>query len=250
MRHAGMVQKEIVASEMGKGTTVAQFYKRHSRWVDGLLSAAKAVGAGAGLLVDTADGVVRGEAKFEELMVCGQVRYIPCAAAPQPRLSSLMMFQEIAASTAQLVSASRVKAPSNSLHKQPLEAASKKGMTMATPFLSKIGCELILALLLQSRRRRKRSLRLLAMPEKYPTKLNLVRPLLLCCFLVLSHSLLPTLFLHRVRCKYASARLLEIVVDTSQTIRDGRASAHPRAGNLLGAGAGAAGGSTEIALPQ
>ena len=36
--------------------------------------------------------------------------------------------KEIAASTAQLVSASRVKAPSNSTNKQPLEAASKKGL--------------------------------------------------------------------------------------------------------------------------
>ncbi len=31
--------------------TASQFYKRHSRWVDGLISAAKAVGAGAGVVV-------------------------------------------------------------------------------------------------------------------------------------------------------------------------------------------------------
>eukprot|EP00053_Salpingoeca_punica_P017041 m.162928 g.162928 ORF g.162928 m.162928 type:complete len:936 (-) comp17100_c0_seq1:283-3090(-) len=103
---AGVLQSEIVKAEtMGKGhVSVAQFYKKNSRWVDGLLSAAKAVGGGATVLVDTADGVLGGRAKFEELMVCGQ---------------------EIAASTVQLVTASRVKAPSrNTL--APLEDTSKK----------------------------------------------------------------------------------------------------------------------------
>lgn len=85
--------------------SVALFYKRHSRWVDGLVSAAKAVGAGATVLVENADAVVLGEGKFEELMVAGH---------------------EIAASTAQLVSASRVKAPSNSKHQKPLEKCSKE----------------------------------------------------------------------------------------------------------------------------
>jgi hypothetical protein len=51
--------------------------------------------------------VVRGENKFEQLMVAGH---------------------EIAASTAQLVSAARVKAPSSSIHALPLEDASRSGM--------------------------------------------------------------------------------------------------------------------------
>ncbi len=51
IRHASAVQHEIVASETGKGLSLAQFYKRHSRWVEGLVSAAKTVGAGAGSLV-------------------------------------------------------------------------------------------------------------------------------------------------------------------------------------------------------
>ena len=55
----------------------------------GLLSAAKAVGMGAGVLVDAADAVVAGGGKFEELVVCSQ---------------------EVAASTVQLVVASKVKA--------------------------------------------------------------------------------------------------------------------------------------------
>jgi hypothetical protein len=52
--------------------------------------------------------VIRGENKFEQLMVAGH---------------------EIAASTAQLVSASRVKAPSDSVHALPLEDASRAGIT-------------------------------------------------------------------------------------------------------------------------
>jgi hypothetical protein len=102
--------------------TASQFYKRHSRWVDGLISAAKAVGAGAGVVVfvelsfmiwhgsEIADGVLRGENKFEQLMVAGH---------------------EIAASTAQLVSAARVKAPANSQHALPLEDASRSGMMIS-----------------------------------------------------------------------------------------------------------------------
>ena len=51
------------------------------------MSAAKAVGMGAGVLVDAADAVVAGDGKFEELVVCSQ---------------------EVAASTVQLVVASKV----------------------------------------------------------------------------------------------------------------------------------------------
>jgi huntingtin interacting protein 1 len=105
VKQAGSLQSAIIKAETaGKGHSVAQFYKKNSRWVDGLLSAAKAVGAGATVLVDTADGVLSGTAKFEELMVCGQ---------------------EIAASTVQLVTASRVKAPSRDAL-APLEDTSKK----------------------------------------------------------------------------------------------------------------------------
>ena len=58
------------------------------------------------LYSEIADGVVRGENKFEQMIVAGH---------------------EIAASTAQLVSASRVKAPSSSKNAIPLEDASRSG---------------------------------------------------------------------------------------------------------------------------
>lgn len=110
---AGLLQQEIVAAETsaGKGpTNVANFYKRNSRWVEGLLSAAKAVGGAATATVDAADRALAGKGKLEELMVCGQ---------------------EISASTAQLVSASRVKARPNSDRKAALErnAADVYGAT-------------------------------------------------------------------------------------------------------------------------
>ena len=95
------------------------------RWTEGLISAAKAVGLGANLLVDAADRwtkywalrlqiyifwpqknfrIVLGSGKFEEIMVASQ---------------------EIAASTAQLVIASRVKAKEGSSKFQELKVASK-----------------------------------------------------------------------------------------------------------------------------
>eukprot|EP00055_Hartaetosiga_balthica_P002818 m.5393 g.5393 ORF g.5393 m.5393 type:complete len:1269 (-) comp2395_c0_seq1:55-3861(-) len=104
------LQAEIVEMETksGKKTSLAQFYKRNSRWVDGLVSAARAVGAAATVLVDTADRAFSGHGKFEEIMVCGQ---------------------EITASTAQLVSASRVKANQGSEKKHELEKMSKEVYT-------------------------------------------------------------------------------------------------------------------------
>ncbi|EDQ92752.1 uncharacterized protein MONBRDRAFT_14137, partial [Monosiga brevicollis MX1] len=78
--------------------------KRNSRWVEGLISAARAVGSASSFLVDTSDKALHGDAKLEEIMVCGQ---------------------EIAASTAQLVSASRVKARLDSPNKAELENDSK-----------------------------------------------------------------------------------------------------------------------------
>ena len=55
------------------GGTATDFYKRHSRWTEGLLSAAKAVGWGASTLVNTADDVVSGTGKFEQLEVSAGV---------------------------------------------------------------------------------------------------------------------------------------------------------------------------------
>lgn len=104
-----LLQAEIVAQ--GKGTASAkEFYKRNHQWTEGLISAAKAVGMGAKFLLTAADKVVSGQGKLEQLVVASQ---------------------EIAASTAQLVVASRVKADRNSKNMSALSQASK-GVTQAT----------------------------------------------------------------------------------------------------------------------
>uniref|UniRef100_A0A8C4Q406 Huntingtin interacting protein 1 n=1 Tax=Eptatretus burgeri TaxID=7764 RepID=A0A8C4Q406_EPTBU len=64
-----------------------EFYARNSHWTEGLISASKAVGLAATLLVDGADAVVMGHGRLEELVVCSH---------------------EVTASTAHLVAASKV----------------------------------------------------------------------------------------------------------------------------------------------
>ncbi|XP_061868064.1 huntingtin-interacting protein 1 isoform X2 [Colius striatus] len=103
------LQREIVESGRGAASH-KEFYARNSRWTEGLISAAKAVGWGATVLVDAADLVVQGKGTFEELMVCSR---------------------EIAASTAQLVAASKVKADKDSANLCKLQQASR-GVNQAT----------------------------------------------------------------------------------------------------------------------
>ncbi|XP_059609109.1 huntingtin-interacting protein 1 isoform X2 [Phlebotomus argentipes] len=105
-----LVQGEIVA--VGKGTASAkEFYKRNHQWTEGLISAAKAVAQGANFLVTAANKAVSGDAKHQ--------------------LDLVVAAQEIAASTTQLVVASRVKAPRGSSNLAALGSASK-GVTQST----------------------------------------------------------------------------------------------------------------------
>ncbi|CAE1302772.1 HIP1 [Acanthosepion pharaonis] len=97
------LQKEIVAQGRG-ASTAKEFYNKHHRWTEGLITAAKTVGWAATALVEVADKVVQGEGKFEELIVCSK---------------------QIAASTAQLVVASKVKADRESKCLGQLSNASK-----------------------------------------------------------------------------------------------------------------------------
>ncbi|XP_020287825.1 huntingtin-interacting protein 1 isoform X1 [Pseudomyrmex gracilis] len=103
------LQREIV--EQGRGTASAtEFYKRNHQWSEGLISAAKAIAMGANFLLEAADKVVSGKGKFEQLVVASQ---------------------GIAASTAQLVVASRVKADRNSTNLTELSKVSRE-VTQAT----------------------------------------------------------------------------------------------------------------------
>ncbi|CAK9806346.1 Huntingtin-interacting protein 1 [Anthophora quadrimaculata] len=109
VKKSRLLQAEIV--DQGKGTASAtEFYKRNHQWSEGLISAAKAVAMGANLLLEAADKVVSGNGKFEQLVVASQ---------------------GIAATTAQLVVASRVKANRNSSNLAALSEASRD-VTQAT----------------------------------------------------------------------------------------------------------------------
>lgn len=96
-------QQEIVAQGKGSSTT-QQFYKRNNRWTEGLISAARSVAFATGLLIESADGVLSGTHSLEQLIVASN---------------------EVAASTAQLVAASRVKANLMSKTQERLELAAK-----------------------------------------------------------------------------------------------------------------------------
>jgi huntingtin-interacting protein 1-related protein len=96
-------QQEIVAQGKGSSSRTA-FYKRNNRWTEGLISAAKAVATSTNMLIETADGVISGRNSPEQLIVASN---------------------EVAASTAQLVAASRVKAKFMSKTQDRLETASK-----------------------------------------------------------------------------------------------------------------------------
>ncbi|XP_040571789.1 huntingtin-interacting protein 1 [Lepeophtheirus salmonis] len=88
------------------GVESKEYYKKNHRWTQGLISAARAVGAGANFLMTSADEVARRDfnAKFESLIAASQ---------------------EVAASTAQIVIASKVKADPKSDNLKTLTSRSK-----------------------------------------------------------------------------------------------------------------------------
>ncbi|KAK4471694.1 hypothetical protein MN116_005098 [Schistosoma mekongi] len=99
-------QSKIIQQEFKDSSTSVEFYKPYNRWTDGLLSAAKFVGAGANVMVEIANSIVCGnDVKLERLIVISQ---------------------EIAASTTQLVYASRVKTNSQSKMLNNLQITSKE----------------------------------------------------------------------------------------------------------------------------
>lgn len=89
-----------------------QFYKKNSRWTEGLISAAKAVGNATNILISTAGNLITDngiDTSPEEFIVASK---------------------EVAASTAQLVAASRVKTLPHSKAQSKLEDSSK-GVSVA-----------------------------------------------------------------------------------------------------------------------
>nr|XP_045605659.1 huntingtin-interacting protein 1-related protein-like isoform X1 [Procambarus clarkii] len=103
VQRAAELQKEIVDSGKG-GASPREFYKRNHRWTEGLLSGAKTVAIACQALMAAADQVVSGKGKFEEVIVASR---------------------EIAASSMQLVMASRVKADKSSVKLSNLNTTAK-----------------------------------------------------------------------------------------------------------------------------
>lgn len=103
IKAATATQQEIVAAGRGSSSRTA-FYKKNNRWTEGLISAAKAVASSTNTLIETADGVLSSRRSPEQLIVASN---------------------DVAASTAQLVAASRVKAGFMSKSQGDLETASK-----------------------------------------------------------------------------------------------------------------------------
>jgi huntingtin-interacting protein 1-related protein len=103
IKAATATQQEIV--QAGRGSfSKTDFYKKNNRWTEGLISAAKAVASSTNTLIETADGVLSDRNSPEQLIVASN---------------------DVAASTAQLVAASRVKAGFMSKSQESLEQASK-----------------------------------------------------------------------------------------------------------------------------
>jgi hypothetical protein len=103
IKAATVTQQEIVQAGRGTSSRTA-FYKKNNRWTEGLISAAKAVASSTNTLIETADGVLSNRNSPEQLIVASN---------------------DVAASTAQLVAASRVKAGFMSRSQENLEQASK-----------------------------------------------------------------------------------------------------------------------------
>lgn len=103
IKAATATQQEIVQAGRGSSSRTA-FYKKNNRWTEGLISAAKAVATSTNTLIETADGVLTNRNSPEQLIVASN---------------------DVAASTAQLVAASRVKAGFMSKSQERLEQASK-----------------------------------------------------------------------------------------------------------------------------
>ncbi|KAF2366237.1 I/LWEQ domain [Trinorchestia longiramus] len=105
---AAQLQQEVVQKGRG-GASPKDFYKRNHRWTQGLISGAKSVAIACQALMAAADAVVCKGGRFEEVIVSSR---------------------EIAASSMQLVMASRVKADADSTALSNVNSAAKNISTL------------------------------------------------------------------------------------------------------------------------
>merc|ERR1712213_135983 len=112
IEYATILQKENVAAGRARGD--GNVYKKDVAWSEGLISAASSVAATVQDLVNKANGAVEGTVENEAVVVSSKA---------------------MAAATAQLLVASRVRSDPNSQAQKNLEAASK-AVTQATRTLT------------------------------------------------------------------------------------------------------------------
>lgn len=110
-------QREIVSRTKNSNQSRTEFYKKNSRWTEGLISASKAVAGATNVLIQTADGVLKESNSHEQLIVASN---------------------EVAALTAQLVAASRVKANFSSQTQDNLEISLNKVSNACKYLVSKV----------------------------------------------------------------------------------------------------------------
>lgn len=109
-------QTEIVNNGRGSNSKTS-FYKKNNKWTEGLISASKSIAYTTNILIKIADGVLQNTNTNEELIVASN---------------------EVAASTAQLVSAARVKSQFMSKTQDNLEDASKKVNSACKQLVNKV----------------------------------------------------------------------------------------------------------------
>lgn len=109
-------QNEIVNNGRGSNSKTS-FYKKNNKWTEGLISASKSIAYTTNILIKIADGVLQNVNTNEELIVASN---------------------EVAASTAQLVSAARVKSQFMSKTQDKLEDASKKVNAACKQLVAKV----------------------------------------------------------------------------------------------------------------
>lgn len=109
-------QNEIVNNGRGSNSKTS-FYKKNNKWTEGLISASKSIAYTTNILIKIADGVLQNSNTNEELIVASN---------------------EVAASTAQLVSAARVKSQFMSKTQDNLEGASKKVNAACKQLVNKV----------------------------------------------------------------------------------------------------------------
>lgn len=71
IKNARTLQKEITVESVPNDLS-KEHYKKNEKWSEGLTSAAKDIGGGANMLVESANNVINGDGKFEELMAASQ----------------------------------------------------------------------------------------------------------------------------------------------------------------------------------